>query len=85
MNPQELQTEVAYFNEHRNEFLAIAPGKFVLIKGQEQHGFYDDDEQAYTAGVELFGLQPFLIKEVVLQDQIHEIPALYLGLINASV
>jgi predicted HAD superfamily phosphohydrolase len=85
MDTRVLESEMAYFNEHRKELLAKAEGKFVLIKENKDYGFYDDEEQAYKAGVELFGLQPFLIKEVVLKDQIHEIPALYLGLIYASV
>jgi len=85
MHEKALESEIAYFNEHRKELVAKAEGKFVLIKGDKDYGFYDDDEQAYKAGVVLFGLQPFLIKEVVLQDQIHEIPAHYLGLIYASV
>jgi len=85
MDAKVLESEMAYFNEHRKELLAKAEGKFVLIKGDKEYGFYDDDEQAYKAGVELFGLQPFLIKEVAVKDQIHEIPALDLGLIHASL
>jgi len=85
MDEKALESEMAYFNEHRQEFLEKAFGKFVLIKGQKEYGFYDDDVEAYKAGVELFGLEPFLIKEVLAEDQIHEIPAHYLGLTRAPV
>ena len=85
MSPQLLQIELAYFDKHRSNFLKKAEGKFVLIKGKKDHGFYDSAESAYKAGVELFDLKPFLIKEVLPEDEIHEIPAHYLGLINASI
>ena len=85
MEPKLLGSELAYFNEHRQEFLEKAFGKFVLIKGQKDYGFYDDDLKAYKAGVDLFGLEPFLIKEVLAEDRTYEIPAHYLGLTHAPV
>jgi hypothetical protein len=82
---EKLETEVAYFNEHRSEFLAVAPLKFVLIKGNAHHGFYDSALNAYKVGVASFGLQPFLIKEVLPQDRVYDIPAYSLGLLHASL
>ena len=78
-----LNTELTYFNKNRERFLREGMGKVVLIKGKEHFGFYDNDEEAYKAGVELFGTDPFLIKEVIPKDQIHQIPAHYLGLMHA--
>ncbi len=85
MSVQPLATELAYFEEHRAEFLEKARGKFALIKGQKDYGFYDSAENAYKAGVERFGVEPFLIKQVLREDQIHEIPAYALGLMHASI
>jgi len=85
MEAKALESEVAYFDQHRQEFVAKAFGKFILVKGEKDYGFYDNPLEAYKAGVDLFGLEPFLIKEVLPQDQIHEIPAHYLGLTHASV
>ena len=76
-------TEEAYFEEHRQEFVGQALGKFALIRGKEDFGFFDSEEEAYRTGIELFGIAPFLIKEVLPQDRLHEIPAYYLGLTNA--
>jgi len=84
METKILETELVYFNEQRNELLKIALGKFVLIKGRELHGIYDDELAAYKAGVAMFGLQPFMIKEVLAEEQIHQIPAHHLDLIHAS-
>jgi hypothetical protein len=85
MDVKALESEMAYFDEHRKELVAKAEGKFILIKENKECGFYDDELTAYKAGVDLFGLEPFLIKEVLLEDRIHEIPAHYLGLMNAIV
>lgn len=78
-------TEVAYFEQHREDFVREALGRFVVVKGKEHFGFYETEEEAYRAGVELLGLKPFLIKQVLVEDQIHEIPAYYLGLLDAVV
>ena len=80
-----LETELALFEEHRAEFFQNAPWKFALIRGRQLQGFYDTAENAYKAGVDAFGIEPFLIKQVLQEDQIHEIPAHYLGLTHAAV
>ena len=80
-----LKEEVAFFEKHRREFLQKAPGKFALVKGEELHGFFDTDEAAYEAGVETFGLESFLIKQVLEEDQIHEIPVLSVETMHATI
>jgi len=80
-----LETELRYFEKNRDKFLADHKDKFVLIKGECCHGVYDDDKSAYEAGVDLFGTEPFLIKQVLPEDFIDQIPALMYGLISASV
>jgi hypothetical protein len=85
MSTEPLKTELGYFEKHRADFVERAPGKFVLIKGEEDYGFFDSAENAYKHGMELFGVDPFLIKEILPEDQIHEIPAHFLGLTHASL
>jgi len=80
-----LKKEVAFFDKHRQEFLQKAPGKFALVKGEKLHGFFDTDEAAYKAGVEAFSLESFLIRQVLEEDQIHEIPALSVEVIHATI
>lgn len=82
---QPLETEVQYFEKHRAQYLREHRGKYALVKGEECHGFFDSAEAAYERGVKLFGLEAFLIKEVLDEDTIHEAPALYLGLLNAPL
>lgn len=84
MTDNPLAVEIAYFEEHREEFVKKAQGKFVLIKRKKDHGFFDTNEKAYEAGVNLFGIEAFLIQEVLPEDRVFEIPALYLGLIHAG-
>jgi len=40
------------------------PGKFVLIKGRDAVGFYDSLAEAFAAGSEKFGLEPFLVEQI---------------------
>jgi hypothetical protein len=80
-----LKLESEYFESHRKEFLEIAMGKFVLVKGQKSFGFFDDPQAAYQNGVDQFGIEEaFLIKQVVPEEVPDEIPAHFLGLMYAS-
>lgn len=79
-----LQQELVYYNEHQQEFLAKAEGKFILIKGQESFGFFDNETAAYNKGADLFGNTPFLIQQVTAEDEVQQLPAYVLGLIYAD-
>lgn len=66
-----LETELAYFEQHREEWLKVHPGKFALIRGEQLESTYDSDGNAYKAGVALWGNVPFLIKEILPVDRVH--------------
>ena len=59
--------------------------KFLLIKNEELVGSFDSDEQAYKAGIEKFGNQPFLIKQVLEQEPALTVSALYVGMMHANL
>lgn len=65
-----LDIEVGFFDQHREEWFEHHAGKFALVKGTIVHDFYDTRENAYEEGVRIFGLVPFLIKEVQLVDEV---------------
>jgi hypothetical protein len=77
-----LEAEMALFESRRNEWLKEHEGRFVLIKGDE-FSFFDSDEEAYRAGVDKWGNEPILIKQVLPEDMIEDSPALLYGLLNA--
>ena len=80
-----LEHELELIEKNRKEYLRNHEGKYALIKGSVCHGFFDSANAAYEQGVELFGVEPFLIRQVLEVDQINEAPALMYGLICASV
>ncbi len=59
-----LETELQFFNENRQEWFEHHAGKIALIKGTTLYGFYDDFENSYRVGVDVWGDVDFLIKEV---------------------
>jgi len=79
------EQELAYYNEHRAEFLSKYEWKHLLIKGRELIGVFDDAEAAYVEGLRRFGNNPFLIKPVFREEPVQQIPALSLGILLASV
>ncbi len=78
-----LETELAFFELHRAQWVRVHPGKYALIKGEQLEGMYDSSGNAYTEGVKRWGNVPFLIKEVLPEDRVEQSPALTHGLINA--
>ncbi len=79
-----LQTELDFYDKHKQEYLNLYKGQFVLIKGEQLVGTFTTDEEAYKAGIEQFGNQPFLIKQVLEDGTKVSYPALTVGVINTQ-
>lgn len=77
-----LQTELEYFQQHRQEYLKLYKGQFVLIKGTEFAGAFTTEAEAYKAGLEKFGNTPFFIKQVLDKDETASYPALDAGVLS---
>ncbi len=71
-----LERERKYFESHRDELLKNYRNLFVLIKGEEVIGAFPDAESAYQEGVHRFGLEPFLVRQVLETEPIAVSPIL---------
>ena len=60
-----LDTEIKTYEDHREELLGTAEGKYVLIRDQEVVGVFDSEMDAIAQGYKQFGNVPFLVKQVV--------------------
>lgn len=60
-----LETELKTYEQHKNELLGTAGGKFVLIRGTDVIGVYDSKMDAIAQGYKQFGNVPFLVKQIV--------------------
>ena len=80
-----LQAELEYFQKHKPEYLKLYKGQFVLIKGEEFAGAFTTEAEAYKAGLERFGNEPFLIKQVLDDDGTVSYPALTVGVLNVRL
>jgi hypothetical protein len=79
-----LEQELAAFERTKGELLASHKGKFVLIKGDQIHGTFTTEAEAYEAGVKAFGAGPFLVRQVTEDAQAATMPALFSGLLHAT-
>ena len=77
-----LAEELAFFQEQRPELLKHNNGQFALIKGRQLHGTFTTFEEAYAAGVKLFGNKPMLIKQILEVEPEGKAPALMLGILH---
>jgi hypothetical protein len=68
---QPLEHEAALFKKHAEEWRKKHLGEFVLIKGDEIVGFYPSLEKAFTVGTGRFGLEPFLVQQIVPKDTVN--------------
>lgn len=80
-----LAEELAFFEENKSEWLTHYSGKFALIKGRELIDTFTTLEEGYQEGVRCFGTNPFLVRQIIEEEPIEEIPALVLGLLNARL
>ena len=65
MAVQSLANELATYERHKSELVCANEGKYVLIHGDEIAGIWDTYKDALGAGYKQFGLQPFLVKQIL--------------------
>ena len=76
--PDVLDVALETFDAHRRQLVQQAPGKFVLIYGDQIVDVFDSDDQALARGYERFGNVPFLVKEITEADvPIHMMSVLF--------
>lgn len=80
-----LKKELDFYHKNKEQYLKTHKDKFLLIKEEELVGAFDSQEEAYKVGVEKFGSEAFLIRQVVSEEQTASIPALTVGVINARL
>jgi hypothetical protein len=79
-----LAEERAYYDEHLAEWLTRFPGRFVLVKGRELAGAYNTMDEALSDGARHFGLDSFLVRQVLPAQPEASAPALTLGILHAD-
>ena len=59
-----LEKELATFQRELPALLQTLRGRFVLIHGEAVHSSWKTEDEAYEAGCDHFGLDPFLVMMV---------------------
>ena len=69
-----LETEIQYYESQRADLVKQYNNLYVLIKGSSLVGVFPDAETAHRAGVDKFGMEPFLVKQVLAVDPVNVAP-----------
>ncbi len=69
-----LDRELEVFEAQKPDLLKSYPGLFVLVKGYDLLGPYPSAEAAYEDGLQRFGLEPFLVKQVLEEEPVGYVP-----------
>lgn len=85
MPQNQLVKELQFYNKNKAEYLKSYKNKYLLIKDNTLCGSFDTNEEAYKKGVDTFGNEPFLIKQVLEQEPTLTVSSLYVGMRNASL
>jgi hypothetical protein len=70
-----LENERETYERNRPALLAQHRGSYALIKGEEIVGVFPDAESALREGVGRFGMEPFLVKQILDQEPLATAPA----------
>lgn len=68
-----IQEDSAWFEKNRNFIAQQYGGQFVLIKDQQVRGAYASYQDAFNAGVAMFGTEPFVVEQAVTDRPIHKV------------
>ena len=65
----QLSDELAFFQQHKQEWMAEHRGEFILLGKQVFGGFYKTHGEARKAGIRMFGLiSPFLVEQILEEE-----------------
>ena len=79
-----LEQERQYYEENKQAWLTQHRDRFVLLKGRNQLGIYNTNDEAISEGARLFGLDSIQERQVrPFEEEIH-VPALTRGLLRAD-
>lgn len=76
MGLEALREELAFFEEIKEELLRTHRGQFALIKGRALIGIYSTAHDAYVEGVKRYLTGPFLMKQILDEEPVEQIPLL---------
>jgi hypothetical protein len=65
-----LAKELATYERCKEDLLRDHEGKFVLIHGDDVAGAWDTYQDALGAGYREYGLEPFLVKQVLAIERV---------------
>ena len=69
--PTRLSAETDLYEAHKAEWLKEHHDEFVVVKSNDLLGFFTNFHEAYSAGVEKYGIDAdFLVKRVVPQEPV---------------
>jgi hypothetical protein len=69
-----VKDDLSWFESNRKFIASSYQGQWVLIKDQAIKGAYPSSSAAMTAGYQMFGSQPFVVKQALAEEQVHQVP-----------
>jgi len=65
----QLTDELAFFHQHKREWIAEHRGEFILLGKQTLGGFHKTHMEAMKAGIRMFGpVSPFLVEQILEEE-----------------
>lgn len=65
-----LKAELETYEREKSRLVTESEGKYVLIHGSQVAGIWDTYQDALAAGYSTFGLEPFLVKQILGIEQV---------------
>jgi hypothetical protein len=68
-----MSDDIAWFEQNRPMISKQYPNQYVIVKNQAVVGAYPDYASAYTAGTQMFGTAPFLVKQATTSQKVETV------------
>lgn len=69
-----VKDDLSWFESNRAFIASSYQGQWVLIKDKKIAGAYATSQAGMTAGFQMFGKEPFVVKQALAQEEVHQIP-----------
>jgi hypothetical protein len=74
-----MSDDIAWFEQNRPTISKQYPDMYVIVKNKTVVGAYPDYATAYSTGTQMFGTEPFVVKQATASQQVETMTYNYLG------
>jgi hypothetical protein len=80
-----LEKEMTWYDENKASLISEHEGKWIAVYGKSMLCIFDTFEEAYNEGIKIAKCEEILVRQIVREELIMEMPSNFAGTLHAPI